>query len=336
MNEATLPLVSVLIPVYNQRPEFLKNCIDSVINQTYTNIEIIVSDNHSTNEVREVVNTYRDKRLRILTPPEHLPLTPHFQWASENAKGEYITFLPSDDWFEKEFIEELVKLVHGHQNIVMAFCNVKQYYNGVKNDFTNLKPGVSSSEEEVQAYIKMSKLKGLLIGGMFRRSVYEKIGGLGHGNLSFPSDRWLFIQMAVQGDGAYSNKPYAVFRNDNPLRKSRTYVASVDVVKLFQLIEQTYLTKIRGGQKTLDKEKNKVAYSFLKEMPGSFRSGDLGEEEYRKTLANMKKIGNSRFILSLVRMLENKRLIGLFSAVFYLSNKFNNAVIKIKSKIKRK
>ena len=53
------PLVSIIVPVYNQRPDFLRECIESVINQTYTNIEIIISDNHSTNETPEVLNTYR-------------------------------------------------------------------------------------------------------------------------------------------------------------------------------------------------------------------------------------------------------------------------------------
>lgn len=328
------PLVSIVIPVYNQRPEFLKECIESVIGQTYTNIEIIVSDNHSTNETPEVLNSFRDKRLRIVKPPEHLPMTPHFQWASEQATGEYISFLPSDDWLEKECIEELVKLIHPYPNIVMAFCDVKQYYNGIKADFITLKPGVSSSEDEIQAYAKMSKLKGFMVGCLLRRSVYEKIGGIGHGDITFASDRWLFLQMAMHGDGAYTNKPYGIYRNENPARKSRMFPYSEDVIKLFRLIEQFYLDKVKGGQKTLDKEKSKMAFSFLKSMPGSLRSGDMGREEFEKTLENMKMLSKSRFTRSLSAMYDKKGLIPVFSGLFYVLNKYNNAIFKIKHIIK--
>lgn len=328
------PLVSIIIPVYNQRPDFLRECIESVINQTYTNIEVIISDNHSTNETPEVLNTFRDERIRIVKPPEHLGLTANFQWGSEQARGEYISFLPSDDWLEKECIDELVKLIHPHPNIVMAFCNVKQYYNGIKADFISLKPGVSASEDEIQAYAKMSKMKGFMVGCVLRRSVYEKVGGIGHGDITFASDRWLFMQMAIHGDGAYSNKPYGVYRNENPARKSRTFLYSEDVVKLFNLIEQNYLNRVIGGQKTLDKEKTKMALRFLKSMPGSLRSGDMGREEFEKTLDNMKKLGKSRVTRSIVAMYDKKQLIPVFSGLFFVLSKYNNAVFKIRNLIR--
>ena len=85
-----------------------------------------------------------------------------------------------------------------------------------------------------------------------------------------------------------------------PARKSRTFLYSEDVVKLFNLIEQNYLNRVIGGQKTLDKEKTKMAFGFLKAMPGSFRSGDMGREEFEKTLGNMKKLGKSRVTRSIV------------------------------------
>ncbi len=334
MNTASQPLVSIVIPVYNQRSEFLRECIESAINQTYANIEIIISDNHSTNGTSAVLDTFKDKRIKIVKPPEHLPLTHNFQWASEQAKGVYISFLPSDDWLEKECIEELVKLIDPYPTIVMAFCNVKQYYNGVKTDFICLKPGVSSSEDEIQAYAKLSKQKGCLVGCILRKSVYDRIGGIGNGNMSFTSDRWLFIQMAIHGDGAYINKSYGVFRNENPLRKYRLFIYSEDLLKLFQLIEQSYLHKIQGGQETIDKERNKMTFYYLKSMPMSLRSGHIGEEEFIKTLENFKKISKTRFIHSIIEMYKKKQLIWVSSILFYLLSKYENAVIKIKNRIK--
>ena len=89
----SLPLVSVVIPIFNQNPDFLRTCLDSVLAQTYKNLEIVVSDNCSTNDVPAVLDTYQDSRFKRVKPPQHLPITPHFQWASEQATGDYIIFL---------------------------------------------------------------------------------------------------------------------------------------------------------------------------------------------------------------------------------------------------
>jgi glycosyltransferase involved in cell wall biosynthesis len=327
------PLVSVIIPFYNQNPQFLRQCIDSVISQTYLNIDIIVSDNHSNNGCAEVLNEYSDRRLRIVQPPQHMPLVPHFQWASEQASGEYISFLSSDDWMEKECIDELVKLVQQHPGVVMAFCSVKQYFNGKKANFINVEPGMVSSNDEIQSYVRISKIKASVIGCILSKSVYQKVGGIGNGDINFAADRWLLIQMAMNGGGAYVNKPYAVFRNENPTRKDRVYVYSEDLLKLFDLIEKNCLPRIEGGQRTVDKERTKLALNFLKSLPAYARSGSINDQDFRKALENIRKLGRSKLVEYIVRLYGNKQLVWAASVLFYLTDKFNNALFKVKNKL---
>src|SRR5258705_7070185 len=92
-----LPLVSIIIPTYNQRPDFLRECLKSAIGQTYPNIEVIVSDNHSDNEMVQVLEDFPKDRLKLIKPPRHLDIIDNFIFGAEAATGEYISFLSSDD-----------------------------------------------------------------------------------------------------------------------------------------------------------------------------------------------------------------------------------------------
>ncbi|MCB1792022.1 MAG: glycosyltransferase, partial [Gammaproteobacteria bacterium] len=89
--ENTLPLVTVVIPVYNQNDAFLRQCIDSVLEQDYPNLEVLVSDNHSNNGCSDVILSYADSRLRVVRPPVHLPMVQHWAFAVFQARGEYLS-----------------------------------------------------------------------------------------------------------------------------------------------------------------------------------------------------------------------------------------------------
>jgi cellulose synthase/poly-beta-1,6-N-acetylglucosamine synthase-like glycosyltransferase len=64
----SLPLVSIVIPTFNQRPQFLRDSLSSALAQTYGQIEVIVSDNHSTNGTAALLAEYDDPRLRVVRP----------------------------------------------------------------------------------------------------------------------------------------------------------------------------------------------------------------------------------------------------------------------------
>ena len=92
-------LVSVIIPTYN-RSSFLKEAIQSVLNQSYNNFEIIVIDDGSEDETEKVIQSFNDSRIKYLKR-EHTG-SPAFirNQGMKIAKGEYIAFLDSDDlWF---------------------------------------------------------------------------------------------------------------------------------------------------------------------------------------------------------------------------------------------
>ena len=105
--EEVPPKVSVIIPVYN-REKYLKQCLDSVINQTLQDIEIICIDDGSTDRSLKVLNEYgkKDGRIKILNQENQGPGLARNS-GLKIARGEYIGFVDSDDWIDLNFYETL-------------------------------------------------------------------------------------------------------------------------------------------------------------------------------------------------------------------------------------
>lgn len=114
-------LISVIIPVYNVEP-FLKECIDSIISQTYFNLEIILVDDGSTDESGDLCDQYSDMDRRIIVlHQKNMGLSCARNSGIEIANGKYIFFLDSDDYIHPQLIECLYNtLVENRADI--AFC----------------------------------------------------------------------------------------------------------------------------------------------------------------------------------------------------------------------
>lgn len=99
--------VSILIPVYNTE-KYLKKCLDSVINQTLKEIEIIITNDGSTDRSEDIIKEYMKKDFRIIyTKQINLGLGATRNKGIELAKGEYLAFLDSDDWVDLDYYEKL-------------------------------------------------------------------------------------------------------------------------------------------------------------------------------------------------------------------------------------
>ncbi|WP_414548665.1 glycosyltransferase family 2 protein [Anabaena sp. CCY 0017] len=116
------PLVSVVIPTYN-RPEYLHQAISSAINQTYQNIEIIVSDNCSPENPQEIVESFGDPRIRFWRQPQNLGMIANQMHAFKMARGKYLASLHDDDMWNQDFLAKLVPPLEENSNLILAFCD---------------------------------------------------------------------------------------------------------------------------------------------------------------------------------------------------------------------
>ena len=118
----TEPLVSVIIPTYN-RPEYLRYALNSVISQTYKNIEIIVSDDAGNPDNYFVVSSFADSRIKYYRNESNLGIAANNISALTKTNGKYIADLNDDDFWEKDFLGILVPYLENNSDTVVAFSD---------------------------------------------------------------------------------------------------------------------------------------------------------------------------------------------------------------------
>ena len=130
-------LISVIIPFYNVE-DYIEECLKSVINQTYRNLEIICVDDCSPDNSYTIVKKYvdRDDRIRLIRHKENLGLGGARNTGIKEAKGEFIYFLDSDDYIEKNYIEKMVYNIKD-ADIVCNNRILKFYEDGKKEYIKN-------------------------------------------------------------------------------------------------------------------------------------------------------------------------------------------------------
>lgn len=115
------PLISVIVPVYNVE-KYLDKCVDSIVNQTYKNLEIILVDDGSPDNCPKMCDNWakKDKRIKVIHK-ENGGVSSARNVGIDNAKGEYIGFVDSDDWTEKKYIQKLYEVLI-QENADIALC----------------------------------------------------------------------------------------------------------------------------------------------------------------------------------------------------------------------
>tara|TARA_Y100000996_G_scaffold415420_1_gene410069 strand:+ start:4373 stop:5305 length:933 start_codon:yes stop_codon:yes gene_type:complete len=117
-----VPKVSILMNCYNS-DRYLRESIDSVINQTFSDWEIIFWDNQSTDDSAKIVASYNDKRIKYFFAPSHTTLYGGRNAALEYCTGKYLAFLDCDDLWMTEKLEKQVALLENDDNIVLVYSN---------------------------------------------------------------------------------------------------------------------------------------------------------------------------------------------------------------------
>jgi glycosyltransferase involved in cell wall biosynthesis len=110
--ENNKPIISVLLPVYNVE-KYIGHCLETIINQTYKNIEIIVVDDCSPDNSGKIAEDYAkmDSRIKVIHHEYNKGLSATRNTGIENSSGEYITFIDSDDWVSNDYVEYLFKII---------------------------------------------------------------------------------------------------------------------------------------------------------------------------------------------------------------------------------
>ncbi len=116
------PLISVGLPVYNGQ-RFLEEAISSLLAQTHSHIELIISDNASTDRTEDVSKSYasQDSRIRYYRNPTNLGLAPNFNCTFHHSTGEYFKWATADDVCEPTFLERCLDVLAADPTVVLVY-----------------------------------------------------------------------------------------------------------------------------------------------------------------------------------------------------------------------
>lgn len=151
------PLISIIVPVYNIE-EYLPRCIESVLSQTYTNLELILVDDGSKDKSGEICDAYREKdsRVSVIHKPNGGSSSAR-NAGIKAAKGQYLGFVDSDDYVEKNMYETMVR------GIESTGCNIIQVARDEIDENGNLMPNVCEMPKEQMEYSAEDFMKELLL-----------------------------------------------------------------------------------------------------------------------------------------------------------------------------
>lgn len=256
------PLVSIIIPVYNGS-NYMKEAIDSAINQTYNNIEIIVINDGSNDDgkTEEIAKSYGEKIRYIYK--ENGGVSSALNLGIKEMNGDYFSWLSHDDKYESDKIEKQINLLNKYDNKkdLIVLCGTQQIDKDSKNISTNIK---KRNLKENQIINYKDVLKSLLDKGSFNgcallihKSIFRECGNFDE-NLRFCQDIYLWIKIFL--------KHYNLVYSDDKLVYSRVHNQQVTQTKreLFHN-DSIYISKelINDIAKESD-NKNNFYYLFAK------------------------------------------------------------------------
>lgn len=144
-------LITVIVPVYNVE-KYLERCIESIINQTYKNLEIILVDDGSTDNSGNICDEYakKDERIKVIHKENGGQATAR-NMALDIAKGNYIAFADSDDWVDTSIYEKLYNALISNEANICVCARYNVYNDGKKETvFVGSESKVLSSEEAIK------------------------------------------------------------------------------------------------------------------------------------------------------------------------------------------
>lgn len=238
-------MISVIVPNYNHS-EFLHRRIDSILNQTCQDFELILLDDCSIDGSVEILRKYeQNEHVSYIVVNEKNGGSPFVQWQRgfDLAKGEYICVAESDDWWEPTILETLLKGMK--DGVVLSVC----YTNTItdegkliyKTDFEVNETTVFDGKDFIKKYLYGDTL--LINSGMcmFRKEVLNNLTG-DHKNFHSAGDWMFWIQVAMQGKVAVIPEYLNNFRRNPSTVSSHAEYTGVDIIEGNRICR--YVTKV--------------------------------------------------------------------------------------------
>jgi glycosyltransferase involved in cell wall biosynthesis len=215
---STQPLITIGIPTRN-RSSLLRNCVASALAQTYSNIEVLISDNASTDDTLEMLKGIGDPRLRVMSNAENIGLVANWNKCVYEARGEYVTLVSDDNILDPTFLEKCVNLVKQEPGIpiVISAYDVLVLDEFHPNDKRLVPPilsqklstGIWDGTEVLKEYLR-GKFSAQTLSSIMRTDILQRNGGFPAEHLCADDDA-AFGLMLLEGRAGLVNERCATY-----------------------------------------------------------------------------------------------------------------------------
>ncbi len=205
------PKVSVCVPTYN-RAHYLSSCLDSIFGQTFSDFEVIVADNASTDGTPKMAAGFSDPRLRYVRNPSNLGQIPNINRALSFCTGDYVSICHDDDVYAPDMLQRQVEVMTEHPNVSLVHTavwmmsetgEIRRLHRVSKDNY------IVKGTEAFFRYLAHSH-DIVFSTVMVRKTCYEAVGSFDSAFLCADFEMWL--KLALQGDIAYLAEPLAGYR----------------------------------------------------------------------------------------------------------------------------
>ncbi len=292
------PLVSILIPAYNQT-KYLKEALESAINQTYPNIEIIIGDDSSTDEVAKFINPYL-KKYKNITYFKNEREEIDYGYINhinclKRCKGEYVNFLNHDDVFHNRKIEKMMMYLLDNPTITLV-TSVRQLIDENGNEMLGNGPFLKLFENDtIHSGYEFCRLviKNLLnfIGEpttvLFKKCYIDEVqlnyfNGVRFKNIGDVANWFTLLQY---GDIAYISEPLSYFRIHSKQNSQKPEVYIQGVIAWYELIKHSYETGIITNLEEYKIVINKWLTTFIPVL-NKFVKEEYVDSDYKSQLSS--------------------------------------------------
>ncbi|MEH2330523.1 glycosyltransferase family 2 protein [Nostoc sp.] len=216
------PKVSVIIPAYNTE-SYIGKAIESALEQTLTNIEVIIVDDGSSDKTVEIAKSFTDQRLKVIVNQQNIGAAAARNRAFRAAQGEWIAVLDSDDWYAPERLSKLVSLANKTKADMIA-DDVYLIKDGATSPWSTL---IQESGERIDKILQIDIVyfvetdvygeAGLHLGlskPLFKREFLVKHGIEYDDEIRMGQDFWLDMKCLIKGARFFIEpKPYYFYRS---------------------------------------------------------------------------------------------------------------------------
>ena len=168
--------ISIIVPVYKVE-QYLNRCMESLVNQTYKNIEIILVDDGSPDNCPQLCEDYakQDSRIKVIHK-ENGGLSDARNVALDNITGEYVTFVDSDDWVETDFIETLYTNARREKADISIIGYTLVWDNGGKKRITqDDEYYVFDTETAIRELLKQRKFSCMVCQKLYKKKIFDAV-----------------------------------------------------------------------------------------------------------------------------------------------------------------